>query len=428
MEALSPAFRYQLRLSLLVLICVGVPLWWGLPGQIEAGRAAGIVMGWLGCGLLLTCLWLMLREPRLAAWLGGLERMYRWHHRLGVLAYLCLLVHPLLLAVAEWQVQPARAWALLAPLQEGRAVWSGWAALLCLMVGLYFALMPGEALRYARWRQLHGLLGVAVLLGALHLWWLGIDTPLLALPLLAISLLAWRMLRAHAGLAARPFLVERVTPLARDAVEVSLRPLQAALPVQAGQFVLAAFFDAPGFHGCGEYHPYTVSACDAQGRLALGIKALGDCTRRLQGVRAGVAVRLQGPFGAFLPATISRPSLWLAGGIGITPFMATLRAGSLSAPVHLIYLHRDADDAAYVDELHALAQQQPLLTLVVQASGAALPDLSKLLPQILSDAPQGGSRDCYLCGPPGLVAAARRVLMQRGVAATQIHDERFDFR
>ena len=55
----------------------------------------GIVIGWVGCGLLLVSLLLMLREPRLARWLGGLERMYRWHHRTGVVAYVLLLVHPL---------------------------------------------------------------------------------------------------------------------------------------------------------------------------------------------------------------------------------------------------------------------------------------------------------------------------------------------
>lgn len=419
-----PVFDHRLRLLLCVFFCVGLPLLWAFPEQVSGWRAAGIVMGWLGCGLLLACLLLMLREPRLATWFGGLERMYRWHHRLGVLAYLCLLMHPLMLAMAEWQVHSARAWALLAPLEEGRVVWSGWWALLCMMGGLYVALMPGEVLRYARWRQLHGLLALAVMLGTLHLWYLGIDPPLWVLPLLTIVVLSWRILRAHYGLAARPYLVDRVTPLACDAVEVTLHPLQTGLSVQPGQFVVAAFFDGPGFHGCGEFHPYTVSACCAQGQLALGIKALGDCTRVLQRVRPGVAVRVQGPFGHFLPPTFDRPSLWLAGGIGITPFMAVLRAAPVSVPVHLIYLHRDADDAAYVEELHEWVLHQPLLTLTVQASGAGLPDLSQLLP----DMALCGDRDCYLCGPPGLVAAARRVLMKCGVAATQIHSERFDFR
>ena len=63
---------------------MGLPGWgtgfWG-GGEGTPMRTVGIVVGWVGCGLLLVSLLLMLREPRLAHWLGGLERMYHWHRR-----------------------------------------------------------------------------------------------------------------------------------------------------------------------------------------------------------------------------------------------------------------------------------------------------------------------------------------------------------
>lgn len=413
-----------------VVLSVGAPLVWSFPEGLTSWRSAGIIVGWLGCGLLLASLLLMVREPRLAAWLGGLERMYLWHHRLGVSAYLAFLAHPLLLAVDGWLDRPALAWAILAPAQQGWPVWCGWAALLCMMLGLACALTPPRRLRYAWWRGLHGLLAVAVLLGGGHLLLLGVEMPLLWLPMLTVVVMLWRALRADVGLAAWPYRVSRVISLGSDAVEVSLHSLgplpasSAAAVVRPGQFVLVAFFGGPSFRGCGEYHPFTVSAVTPDGGIALGIKALGDCTRRLQTLQPGVAARVQGPFGDFLPTHLSGPSLWLAGGIGITPFIAMLRGGRLEQSVRLIYLHRDAHDAAYVDELQALARQQPALSLEVLASGAVPPDLRGVLP----DAARLAGRKCYLCGPAGLIEAARDVLCERGVAERDIHFERFDFR
>jgi predicted ferric reductase len=133
-----------------------------------------------------------------------------------------------------------------------------------------------------------------------------------------------------------------------------------------GRFVLAAFFAGPQYQGCGQYHPYTISAFAPNGNMALGIKALGDCTRQLQSIRPGAEARLQGPFGSFF-SEVTGPSLWVAGGIGITPFIAALRNGPLAHPVHLICLFREGADAPCAQELGELAS--PLL----QQRGAAAP-------------------------------------------------------
>ena len=81
---------------------------------------------WIGCGLLLASLFLVLREPLLASLLGGLEHMYRWHHRLGMAAYVALLVHPIMLAGASLAHAPKEAWEVLSPLSESWPVWTGW--------------------------------------------------------------------------------------------------------------------------------------------------------------------------------------------------------------------------------------------------------------------------------------------------------------
>lgn len=413
------------RLTLITVLVVGALVGWAWPQALALWRTGGIVTGWMGSGLLLVSLLLMVREPWLARSLGGLEPMYRWHHLLGVWAYVVLLAHPLAFAASDWSESPAMAWAMLSPWQQGWPVWLGWASLLCMMAGLMVALWP--KLRYAIWRQFHHLLSLSVLLGAAHLVALGLDGVLLVAPLLIIGFLLWRVIRADHGLGAQPFVVQRVKHLSPTTVELSLQPLAASatkpLSAAPGQFVLAAFFAGPTYQGCGEYHPYTISSLGEAGRLGLGIKALGDCTRQLQSIRTGAAVRVQGPFGDFF-AGGSGPSLWLAGGIGITPFIAALRNGPLVDPVHLIYLHREGAAAPYTQELNELAVQQPMLQLQVVDTGDALPDLSQLLPA----ASELTGLGCYLCGPSAMVDAAVQLLHQRGVGAPRIHFERFDFR
>ena len=332
------ALPATIRLALITVLLVGALVWWADPLGLPPWRAAGIVAGWIGSGLLLVSLMLMIREPVLARWLGGLDTMYRWHHVLGVWAYVLLLMHPLALAAAAWGESPAQAWATLAPWQQAWPVWSGWASLVGLMVGLAAALSP--RLPYAAWRKLHHLLSLAVVLGAAHLFLLGLAGVLLVVPVLLISLLLWRVVRADHGLGARPYVVEQVEHLSPTAVELTLLPLAApgsASPSQPGQFVLAAFDASPSYRGCGEYHPYTVSGVDPAGRMALAIKALGDCTRQLQAIRPGAAARVQGPYGDFLAGAGGGPALWLAGGIGITPFVAALRkwAAGAAGSAHL---------------------------------------------------------------------------------------------
>ncbi|QID19927.1 oxidoreductase [Nitrogeniibacter mangrovi] len=412
----------RVLLPMLVLALVGGPVWWAWPGTLGGWRSVAIVTGWLGYGLLFASLVTMLREPWLARVLGGLGRMYAWHHHLGVLAYLVLLLHPVALAMEALPESPAIAWASVAPLQQGAAGWLGWAALLCLMIGLGVALSP--RLAYGRWRALHGLLALAVVVSPAHLVMLGLEQWLWWMPVLAIGVLFWRVLRADCGLAALPHVVAQVAHPARAVVEITLRPMARALAAHAGQFVLVAFHDGPHFQGCHEYHPFTLTAIEPDGSLRVGIKALGDCTRHMQTLEAGVAARVQGPFGDFGAAGSGRPALWIAGGIGIAPFMALLRAGTVAAPVRLIYLYREAADGAYHDELVTLADADPDVTLVAHASGDGAPDLAAILPE--ADALAGV--ECFLCGPPGLVDAAVALLRARGAADEHIHFERFEFR
>src|SRR5574337_694060 len=71
---------------------------WAWPADLPFWRSFAIITAWAGSGMLLASLVLMVRAPRLATMLGGLEAMYLWHHRLGGVAYVLVLTHPMALA------------------------------------------------------------------------------------------------------------------------------------------------------------------------------------------------------------------------------------------------------------------------------------------------------------------------------------------
>lgn len=163
---------HTLSLPILLLLFVGVPVFWAFPAALPFWRAVGIVLGWAGAALLLFNLLLMVREVRLASSLGGLERITTWHHQTGVAAYL-LLLHLLALAAAGWAESPELAWQVISPFSENWPVWLGWSGLICLMLGLVTTFM--RHLAYGIWRWLHGLLGLGVLVGFVHVLQLGIS-------------------------------------------------------------------------------------------------------------------------------------------------------------------------------------------------------------------------------------------------------------
>lgn len=413
----------RLVAPLTVLIFPLIAIVFEFPEELPLWRSIAITTAWGGSGLLVASLLLMLREPKVAQLFGGLESMYRWHHRSGVLAYTLLLCHPLALALNGWTEDPLLAWQTLAPQQQSWPTWLGWIALILLMFGLTTTFIM--RLPYRQWRIFHISLSLGVLLGFAHIYaLLGVATLLLLFIFAATIILVWRFIIIDQGVAACPYHVTQVERLSGEMIEIRLAPDANSLTVSPGQFVLAAFYDGPNFQGCGEYHPFTISGIEEEGELRVSVKSLGPCSQRIQNIEPGVMVRLQGPFGVFLAENPTTPQLWVAGGIGITPFIASLRSGHCTQSTTLIYLFRNADDAAFLVELISLASLDPKLELLTHASERGFPDYHAILSRIESVS----TREVYICGPAPMVDALMPHLLQLNSEPSAIHFEKFDFR
>lgn len=420
----APTLRAHPHLSGMVVVAVAVlPALFEMRGDSLTLRHVGDWLGWLGAGTLSSSLLLMVRESLIVRWFGGLDRMYRWHHALGILACALLLAHPVVLAAAVLPTSASRAWSLISPARWFPSNALGWIALLGLLAGLSASLL--RHIRYAVWRRLHLSLGLAVLLGIAHAFaYRGLATSLLLTAVPSVLALGWRVVRADRGFGTRPYEVESCARIASRTTEIVLRPLAKPLTVSPGQFVMVAFFEGPHYRGCGEFHPYTVCDSHEDGSLVLAVKALGDCTSKIQALERGVAARVQGPYGQFLADASRSPSLWIAGGIGVTPFIARLRAGDLQAPTELIYAYRHRDAAAYLTELQEHALHQPLFGLrALVAQEDPRPVFA-----LFDEVQDLQSREVYLSGPPLFVRAVAEELHDRGVPRSNVHYEESELR
>lgn len=270
--------------------------------------AVGQVAGLVGMALLSVSFVLSARLRGLEDYFGGLDGMYRTHHRVGLVAFGLLLAHPVALALrfvpAEW----GRAIAFLGP---GHARWAVdlgvyalWGMILLLVLTLT-AWVP-----YDTWKLSHKGLGLVLLGGAVHMWFVEGTRGMTVAVAEHASLWGYMTGLVGMGLAAavykiavlplwpKPrYAVSGVGRLSDDVIEVELTPQGESLDFVPGQFVFVTFF---GDGLTRESHPYTLCSPADAGTLTVTVKALGDYTRQLyERLEPGMEASLEGPYGRF---------------------------------------------------------------------------------------------------------------------------------
>jgi ferredoxin-NADP reductase len=155
-----------------------------------------------------------------------------------------------------------------------------------------------------------------------------------------------------------------------------------------------------------------------------------------QVLAVGNPLELRGPIGGWFvwnPAA-SRPVLLVAGGSGIVPLMAMIRARTVAhhqTPFRLIYSVRDPGTALYAAELAELERAGEGLTVSyvytrAAPAGSGLPT-GRISASVIAAAgfPAGQAPAVFVCGPTGFVEAAADLLTGAGHDPRAIKTERF---
>lgn len=397
------------------------------------GRLAGIA----GLSFLLVAAMLSSRVPGFDQIFGGLTKLWKTHHQLAAVSFLLLLAHPLLFAFSAATVSVDASAHTLFPLPWTLAIATGWLALIAMMIFLAPSFSFFSLPHYQRWKLLHKLAALAVVLALWHAFllartihhpWDYIVWGVYALLAAAAVLYRWLFSRQVFFKKGRvKYRVKAVSYPVHGVAEVELVPEKHLLHFSPGQFVYLTPYDKHLVAGYGQEHPFTLSSAPHEPNLRIAIKDLGDASRALQTINLGSDVKIEGPYGAFFPRVENEDSeLWIAGGIGITPFLS--RARSLvqtqdEVDIHLVLCVQDEARALFREELEAIAADLPGFIFTIHYFYQQGP----LSAAFLTDhSPKFQTRSCYICGPPAMLQHVQKLLHSAGVHRRQIHTEEFN--
>lgn len=185
---------------------------------------------------------------------------------------------------------------------------------------------------------------------------------------------------------------------------------------------------------------FTISSSPTEGpriRITTRVRQESGFKRTLDELNIGDSVEGEGPNGTFvLDETDKASQVFLAGGIGITPFRSIIKYSldkNLEIPLHLIYSNSTVEQITFRNDLEAWAQAKPDIFKVYMT--ISKPEESKeKWPGIVGRIDAGlitkltaslGKPTFWVCGPPPMVDAIEQTLSQIKIPSDKIRIEKF---
>ena len=210
---------------------------------------------------------------------------------------------------------------------------------------------------------------------------------------------------------------------------------------KAGQYLDMTLLSPAETDAEGNIRSFSIAAGPDEDSLMITTRMRDTAFKRvLKTMPMGTAVQIEGPSGDLtLQSDSTRPAVFLAGGIGITPFRSMLADAAhrkLPHRLFLFYSNRRPEDAPFLEELQALQKENPRYTFIPSMSEMAASHRpwtgetglidQAMLSRHLSGHSSGLSTPVYyVAGPPGMVKALQEMLTKQSVNAADIHAEEF---
>lgn len=211
----------------------------------------------------------------------------------------------------------------------------------------------------------------------------------------------------------------------------------AGFTYKAGQSIDLSLMNPPETDAEGNTRPFSLVSAPSEDYLAVATRMRDTAFKRvLKNMAPGTELSFEGPFGDMtLHENTKRPAVFLAGGIGITPFrsMAVEAAhGQLPHRITLFYSNRRPEDAPFLNELMSLRERNPQFTFVgtmtdMSASSRTWDGEQGYIHAAMLHKYVDGSTSpvYYIAGPAQMVAAMRTMLNESGVSNDDIRTEEF---
>ncbi len=422
----APRFAPQRSWIGSIMVAVSVLVgWFAFSGATGDGNVSlGLFVGAAAIQLMAWSFLLAVRIKWLQPLFGGLDSMYRVHRWCGSLAVAAMLMHT--------QIEPEIKNGIRGASRDLKNSAEDLAGLgetaIYVLVGIsLLRLIP-----YRFWRLTHKLLGIPFLFACAHFFtatkpyangspwgiWFGL--------FMAGGTVAylWRVIvndMIRRGARYKIVSTRRVG----NNTELQLEPSgRRRIDHRVGQFAILRVLR----RGLSEPHPFTIASHPDEDQLVFIIRDLGDWTDKIGALDlTGEAVEIEGPFGRFEPfGEPDQTHVWVAGGVGITPFLSALPTDRRPHDVvpHVFYAVKSQADAPGLDRLQEAAAGGHIRLHVYDSSAGQRLSVD-VIANIVGAVNIVGAH-VALCGPAGLVRAVRQGTADLGARSIEVED--FDFR
>jgi ferredoxin-NADP reductase len=187
----------------------------------------------------------------------------------------------------------------------------------------------------------------------------------------------------------------------------------------------------------GNVRTFSIASAPFEDQLMFATRMRDTAFKRsLKKMPLGTVVKMDSAMGSFtLHKNSAKPAVFLAGGIGVTPFSSIVRQADHDRAPHKLYLfycNRRPEDAPFVEVLQNLEKTNPQFRFIATMTEMRRSKktwngetgridqemLSKYLNELRGPI-------YYVAGPPALVSGMRKMLVASGVDEDDIRSDEF---
>jgi predicted ferric reductase len=357
----------------------------------------------------------------------GLDKVYKAHHTSGAIGFSLLLLHPIFLIL---NALPNSTLALNYILPSNTISYTlgviAFYMFTLLIICTMFIKLP-----YKVWRQTHILFGVPLLFLFFHVLIVSSDISnsiplkIWILSFIALAILSYIYKRFLYKFITnrRQYIVTAVNKVSSNITEIYLKPVAKKLIYKPGQF---AFIKFNGYLS-GETHPFTLSSNPNGELLRISVGRFGKYTQNITNLNVDSTAEIYGPYGNLGNEfeIDNKDQVWIAGGIGITPFISRLATIPDKQKIYFYYLTNTREQAIYDNEIKNEIVNRSNISYLNHISS----EYGRLDVQaIVNGVGDLSNKRFFLCGPVSMVESMIAQLTKAGVKPSNIIYEEFNFK
>lgn len=359
----------------------------------------------------------------------GLDKMYKVHRNVARVAFTLAWLHPILLLINNFYgIDTFKLYFV-----PGTSIFynSGIVSLHIMTVLVLFSVT--KFLPYHIWKNTHRFMFLVLIFLGIHL---ALNTGTIGSnDLFKFWMMSWVFIGIVSWIYVE-FLYKRIGPvfyykvskvnILNSVTEIYLEPQNKPLLFKAGQFVFMSFIDNKEV-GL-EMHPYSISSNPHDYQIRISAKSLGDYSAKLTKAKQGDLVKLIGPYGYFTRERIkkTKKQIWIAGGIGVTPFLSMLgeeKDEPTGNKIKFFYSTKTDEESIYKEEILKNAENIKDLDVHINIDSKDGYLNAKRISEITEDSLVDYS--VLICGPKVMMYSLKSQLKEIGLKDDQILFEDF---